>query len=195
MALGGTVKHDLAALEARLREHPRQLLAADLRTRNRTLAAVRTQAVRRLQPELGGLKAGTIRRQLRLMRATAASPRAVLEFSAKRFRLFGNFNVRQTKRGVPLRRLPWRLETLEGDLVPPAALRQAFIQRARQSGVPNVWIRVPGAGRYPITAILAASLATAFRARGLGAELIAFGRARSRVVWEQDMKYRLSRRF
>jgi hypothetical protein len=193
MAIGGTVHHDLRGLEERLRLHPRELLAADVRTKNRTAASTRSEAVRQLSRALGGVKAGAIRRQIRMQRATPQVPRAVLEFSHKRFRLFGNVNVRQTKRGVPLSRLPWRMEALDGDVIPPQALTHAFIHRGRQSGVPNVWIRV-GTSRYPITAILVSSVSTAFRDRGLGTALIAYGRARQRSVFAQEMKFRVSNR-
>lgn len=190
MGVTGTVHHDLRALEAALREYPRALLQADVRTKNRTAAATRTEAVRRLRAELPGLKAGVIRRQMKIVRATSTNPRALLEFTAKRFRLFGNFNARQTKGGVRVSRLPWRIETLDGDIVPPQILAHAFIQRGRRSGVPHVWIRV-GPQRYPITALLGSSLATAFKQRGLGSELIAFGRSRFRIVFGQEMRYRL----
>ena len=193
MAITGTVRHDLAGLEARLRLYPQELLAADVRAKNRTASSTRTEAVRRLRPLLRGLKAGAIRRQIKLKRASRAAPRAVLEFSAKRFRLFGNYNARQTKSGVRITGLPWRMEALDGDLIPVQALAHAFIQRARATGVPNVWLRV-GTKRYPITAIVASSLATAFRNADLGAALVTFSRARHRAVLGQEMRYRLSRR-
>jgi len=193
MGVTGTVTHDLQGLEARLRLHPKELLAADLRTKNRTAASTRTEAVRRLRPEFGSLKAGTIRRQIKLVRATPGTPRAILEFSAKRFRLFGNYGGSQTKTGVRIGRLPWRIEALDGDVVPPQALAHAFIQRGRMSGVPNVWIRT-GTKRYSITALLASSLASAFKVGGLGAGLVSFGRSRYRVVFAQEMKFRVSKR-
>lgn len=193
MGVTGTVHHDLAKLEERLRLHPKELLAADVRTKNRAAGSTRTEAVRQLGALLGGVKAGAIRRQIKMLRATPQAPRAVLEFSVKRFRLFSNLAARQTTRGVALRRVPWRIEALDGDVVPPQVLAHAFIQRGRQSGVPNVWIRA-GTKRYPITALLVSSLATAFKDRGLGPGLLAFGRNRMRVVFAQEMKFRVSSR-
>lgn len=192
MALGGTVRHDLARLEGALRLHPKELMAAHLRTINRTASHVRTHAVREMGAVLPGLKSAVIRRQTRLMLAKQANPRSVLQFSAKRFRLFDNF-VGFSTRGVRLRRTPWRLEDLEGVVVPPSALAKAFIQRARASGVPNVWIRL-GAKRYPITALLASSLSSAFSAGGIGAGLVQRGRARFPVVFDQEMKFRLAKK-
>jgi hypothetical protein len=193
MALGGTVRHNLERLEGALRLHPKELMAAHLRSINRTVSHVRTQGVREMGALLPGLERAAVRRQTKLTLARQAAPRAVVEFSAKRFRLFGNFVTPGTRAGVRPRRMPWRIESLGGTTVPPAALGRAFLARGRTSGVPNVWIRV-GAKRYPITALLASSLATAFRARGIGERLVRLGRARREIVFEQEMKFRLAKR-
>lgn len=195
MALALNVRHDLQRLEARLGAYPRERMIAAVRAFNRAMTTVRAEGARSMAAELPGLKIGTIKRQMKQRRATQANPVAVLEFTAKRFRLFGNFADRQTRRGVPLRRMPWRLENLEGEEVRPAALAHAFIQRARVSGVPNVWLRTSLVGkRYPISAVLAPSLASAFVQRRIGQALLRIGRARLAVVLEQEMKFRLSKR-
>lgn len=189
--MAGTVKHSLEKLEAALRRYPRELLAADVRARNRTAASSRTQAVRRLRADLP-IKAGALRRQIKVSRAVLGKAPAVLEFSAKRFRLFGNWNARQSAAGVRIGRVPWRMESLDGEPIAPQALAHAFIQRARASGVPNVWVRV-GARRYPITAILASSVSTTLRDRGHKNALLEFGRARFREVRAQEMNYRIAK--
>lgn len=187
----GRVSHTLARLEAAVLLHPKELLAANVRAKNRAVASVRTEAVRLLRPLFPGLKAGSIRRQLKITWAKAKDPRAILEFSAKRFRLFGNFNARQTKRGV---RAPnvWRLETLDGVVVPAQILAHAFIQRGRASGVPHVGVRM-NTRRYPITTLQGSSLATTFRSRYLGDILLNFGRRRFRIVLDQEMRYRIAK--
>lgn len=196
MGVTGTVHHDLRSLEARLRLHPKELLAADLRTRNRTATQSRTEAVRRLRPELPGVKAGTIRRQLKITRATRTNLRATLEFSAKRLRLFGNLPLRQiaTKFGTGARvgRPPFRLELADGTQLSSAQLSRLFIQRAR-TGAVNVWVR-EGSRSRPFQAVVIGSLSRAFRERGVKAPLLAYGRERYRVVFAQEMKYRVSKR-
>ena len=196
MAIGGTITHDLRGLEARLRLHPKELLAADVRTRNRVASSSRTHAVRLLRPELAGLKAGTIRRQLKITRATGARPVATLEFSAKRLRVFGNVALRliATKWGTGARlgRLPFRLELADGSPVTAEQMSRFFIQRTR-SGRPNVLVR-EGRKSTPIQAVVLPSPSHAFRERGVGAQTIAYGRGRFRVVFAQEMKFRVSKR-
>jgi hypothetical protein len=189
------VRHDLKGLEAVLDLYPKELLAAGVRAVNKTLVSVRQAAVNELKPELPGLKVGAIRNQLKIKRATSREFVATLTFTEKRFRLYGNFARTQTRRGIRLRSMPWRIETLDGEQVPVSVLRHAFIQRAVISGVPNVWIRTSLVGkRYPITALLAPSLASAFVERGIGNAVIQVGRIRFPVVLEQEAKFRLSKR-
>jgi hypothetical protein len=187
------VKHDLQRLGAAFDLYPRELMSAAVRAQNRVMTTVRRVAVNELHPQFAGLKKGSLRRQLKIATATARSPSASLEFSAKRFRLFGNFNARQTKSGVRLTRMPWRLETASGDAVSPASLAHAFIQRPRTGGAVNVWVRA-GARRYPITSIVVSGLAAAFRDRHLGVGLVALGRARFAIEFRREAQFRLSQR-
>jgi hypothetical protein len=187
------VRHDLGRLRASLEQYPKEAMAAARRSINRSITTVRREAVKRLRAILPGLKVGSILRQIKLMRASARAPTGSLAFSAARFRL-ANFHARQTTRGVRLRSMPWRLETLEGERVDTGALARAFIARARSNKKANhVWIRT-GKSRYPITALLAPSLAEAFVARGIGEALVVVGRARFAVVYEQEMKFRLGKK-
>lgn len=186
------VRHNLNRLEAELGLYPNELRRAAVRALNRTITTVRAEASRSMQKEYPGLRIGPIKRQMVLKRATFNAPIAVITFSHKRFRLFGNFASRQTARGVPLRRLPWRIETLEGETVQPAELAHAFIQRSRRTGVPNVWIRTSLVKqRYPITALLAPSLASTFVERHLGDKLVAIGHARFNAVLLQERRFSL----
>lgn len=196
MALGGTVRHDLAGLEERLRLHPKELLAADVRTKNRVASSSRTHAVRLLRPELAGIKAAASRRQLKIARATPARPVATLEFSAKRWRVFGNVALRllATKWGTGARlgRLPFRLELADGSPVTAEQMRRLFVQRTR-GGRPNVLVR-EGKKSAPIYVVVLPSPSHAFRERGVGTRTVAFGRWRYRTVFAQEMKYRIARR-
>lgn len=191
MALTINVKHDLNRLQVSLGSYPNHVMGAATRAINRSMVTIRTQAVRDMRAALGGIKAGVVQRQLRMTNARRGKLDASLEFSAKRFRLL-NFDARQTTTGVRLRKMPWRLETLDGEPVTPADLRHAFIQRARTNNSAHVWVRV-GKKRYPITAILAPSLAEAFVQRHIGEALVRIGHARFRAVLDQEMRFRLSR--
>lgn len=192
MGLSYDARHDMRRLELDMALYPREAMEATARAFNRTATTVRAEGSRILSREYPGLKIASIKAKIKQQRATRALLRASLAFSPKRFRLFGNFTERQTRRGVALRRAPWRLEALDGDVIPPQALSHAFIQRAR-TGVANVWLRV-GRKRYPITAVVAASLATAFVERRIGDELMRIGRARFAVVLDQEAKFSLRQR-
>jgi hypothetical protein len=184
-----SVSHTLKAYEARLAGLPKERMAAAVRSLNRAMTTVRAEASRDMGKEYPGLKIGTIKRQMRMKRATRGDPAASVTFSAKRFRLFGNWNVRQTRKGV-LGRLPFRwIETASGELVRPSELSRAFIQRSK-AGTPNVWIRV-GKDRYPIEALVASSLATAFVERAIGRRLGKVARERFAVVFAQEVSFRL----
>jgi hypothetical protein len=192
MALSIDAKHDLQRLEDALGLYPQELLAAAVRSQNRVMTTLRAQGAKELAPQFVGLKISALKRQLKITRATAREPAAVLEFSAKRFRLFGNFNTRQTSHGVSVSRLPWRLEAADGDELPRQVLAHAFIQRAR-GGRPNVWIRV-GTKRYPIIGIFVSAPAAAFRDRDLGTNLTALGRFRFAIELKREAQFRLSMR-
>lgn len=192
MPLAIDVRHSLKRLEKSLNQYAAEQMAAHVRASNRAMTTVRKEGATEMRAVLPGLKVGTIKRQMKQDRATRLSPAAVLTFTANRFRLFAGFGARQTASGVRISGAPWRIETADGQTVSPAQLSQAFIQRSRASGSPFVFLRA-GAARYPITSLLAPSLATAFAERGIGAGLVRIGRARYAVVLEQERKFRLSK--
>ena len=197
MGVTGTVTHDLRGLEARLRLYPQELLAADVRAKNRTASSSRTEAVRLLRVLLPGIKAGTLRRQLKITRASRSVPRATLEFSAKRLRLFGNVPLQRIASkygtGARLGRLPFRIELADGTPISAAQLTRMFIQRS-SSGRSNVWVR-EGSKSRPIQAVVTGTLSRAYREEGVGSAVISFGRARFRTVLTQEFRYRIAKRF
>jgi hypothetical protein len=191
---GINIRHDLNALEARLAEYPKQMLAAAVRAQNRTISTLRKEGAKRISGEFPGIKSATLKRQMRMQLANRNAPRAALTFSAKRFRLFGNVPLRQiaTKygTGVKLGRLPFRLELADGTPVSQEMFRRFFLQRARSSRAINVWVR-EGKGSIPFQAVVAPSLAHAFRERAIGEALVRLGRERFQVVLRQEMTFRL----
>lgn len=197
MPFAWKVRDSLRGLEARFAAYPRELLAAGVRAKNRAMTTVRKEGARLMKPEFAGVKVGTLKRQMRQSRATREVPRAVLTFSAKRFRLLGNLPLRTiaTKwgTGVRLGRLPFRLELADGSPVSADMLRRFFVQRARSSGRVNVWVR-EGKRSEPFQAVVAPSLAHAFRERGIGFRLVEIGRRRFHEVLRQEMRFRLKGR-
>jgi hypothetical protein len=190
-----SAQHGLDRLAEALRKYPVEKMAAAVRAQNRTMSALRAEAARRLQPDLAGMKIGTIKRQLKQTRATASNARAILEFSAKRFGLVRNVRLNQiaTKWGTGARlgKMPFRLELADGTPVTPEQLKRLFIQRSH-SGKVNVWVR-EGRHSRPFQAVVVAGVAAAYRARNLAPRLMNIGRERMAIVLEQEFKYRLSK--
>lgn len=190
-----TATQNLDRLERALRDYPAEKMQAAVRAQNRVMSTLRAEAARRLQPDLAGIKIGTIKRQLKQTRATARNASAILEFSAKRFSLFSNVRLRQfaTKWGTGARigKMPFRLELADGTPVTPEQLNRLFIQRAK-SGKVNVWVR-EGRTRRPFQAVVVAGVAAAYRSRNLAPLLLSMGRERMAIVLEQEFKFRLSK--
>jgi len=188
------LKHSLGGFEAHLAGLAGARMKAAVRALNRTMTTVRAEAARAMAREYEGLKIGTLKRQMRFKRATASEADASITFSNRRFRLYGNWNVRHSRgQRVRLARLPFRVETGEGRRLDPAALSGAFLQRAKSNGTPNVFLRV-GRARYPITALVAPSLSSAFVERQVGEKLARIARTRFAVVFAQELKFRLATR-
>jgi len=189
-----SVRHTLDSLSARLALLPQERMAAAVRALNRTVTTVRAQASRDLSKEYPGLKIGVIKKRLRFARATRSQPSASITFSNHRFSLYHNWKVRQTRTGVRVGRLPWALEDWEGKRIPATLLRHAFIQSSTNNrGQHNVYLRV-GRERYPILGLVAPSLSSALVERGIGLALSRFARDRFAVAFEQEAKFRLSKR-
>lgn len=187
------IRHGMDKLSAELGLLAKEQMPAAVRSMNRTITTVRAEGARGLGREYPGLKIGKIKRQMRFKRAVASDPSASITFSNKRFRLFGNWNVRQTRSGVRGGRLPFRLESGDGLEITSDMLRSAFIQRSRTHGTANVWRRAHK-GRYPIEVILAPSLSSALVERGIGDALVRTARGRFAVVFMQEARFRLSKR-
>jgi hypothetical protein len=188
------VKHSLGGFEAHLAGLADARMKAAVRALNRTMTTVRAEAARAMAREYEGLKIGTLKRQMRFKRATASEAAASITFSNRRFRLYGNWSLRHSRgQRVRTARLPFRVETGEGRRLDPAALRDAFIQRAKSNGAPNLFLRA-GRERYPITVLVAPSLSSAFVERQVGEKLARIARTRFAVVFAQELKFRLATR-
>ena len=188
------IRHTLDAYAARLSLLPAERMQAAVRTLNRTMTTVRAEGARALQKEYPGLKVGTIKKRMKFVRATRGKPQAEIVFSGARFSLFHNWRARQTKTGVRVGKLPYRLETWDGTPVPLEKLQQAFIQRPTSNrGRWNVYQRM-GRERYPIQGVVAPGLARAFVERGIRASLSRLARQRFAIVFQQEAKFRLSKR-
>lgn len=188
------VRHDIDRIIANLEVYGEERLKAAVRAANRTMTSGRAETARDLAREYPGLKIAAIKQRIRRERATPAHAIAALVFSGRRIPLYGNFDMRALGRwGVGFRRLPWRIETVTGELVTPEMLRRAFRQRSRRTGRADVYSRL-SAQRLSFELLLAPGLARALAERGIGESLSRAIRQRFGVVFRQELKFRLSQR-
>lgn len=172
----------------------RARLDAAPRAINRALTSGRAEAVRLMRAEYGGLQAGQIRSRIKMVRATRARPVGSLVFSGKRIALYNRFGMRSAGRfGVRFRKLPWRLETIDGDPITPDMLARAFRQRGRGSGRASVFAR-QNAARDSLEVLLAPGVARGLSERRLEPKVRAVMLSRYAVVLDQEMRFRLSKR-
>ncbi len=187
------IRHSLGKLSAELGLYPKEHKAAAVRALNRTMTAVRAEAARALQKEYAGVKIATLKKRLRFRRASQKEMRAAIDFSGRRIVLFGNFGMRAVgKWGVRFGKVPWRIEGVSGDPVTPAILARAFRQRGTggRANVMSRWTKF----RQSAEILLAPGVARALAERGIGNALVRLSRSRFSVVFEQEAKFRLSKR-
>ena len=187
------VRHTLGKLSAELGLYPKEHKAAAVRALNRTMTTVRAESARSLQKEYPGVKVAALKKRLRFRRANQKDMRAAIDFSGRRIVLFGNFGMRAVgKWGVRFSKLPWRIEGVSGDVVTPEILARAFRQRGTggRANVMSRWTKY----RQSAEILLAPGVARALAERGIGEALVRLGRTRFAVVFEQEAKFRLSKR-
>lgn len=189
------IRHSLDKLVADLGLIRAEALPAAARAMNRTMTTVRARSARMAQASYPGMRIAALKKQLKLIKASVRSPRAVLIFSEKRFSLYHNWRgVRQTGRGVKVLRHPWAIELWDGTRVDLGRLRDAFIQRPLTNrGQWSVYVR-EGRARYPIQGLVVPSLASAFVEEKIGEAMALVTRERFALEFEREGKYRLSKR-
>ncbi len=189
------VRENLRDIVRKFESSTREQVAAALpRALNRTLTTTRAAAARLLGKGYPGMKAATLKRQIKFTRASKALPTAVLTFSGRRFRLYGNFNVRTRNTrygtGVPQgARLPANLLTGDNRPVSGADAVKMFLARSGRNGRPNFWLRL-GRDRMPITVVVVRGLAGAYVQEKIDQALIPIARDRFVVAITQELKFR-----
>lgn len=152
--------------------------AAAVRALNRTGAAVRTEAVRQIRGRYN-LRAGTVRDQIRIVRASRQRLTVDVIASGAPIPLV-EFGARQTKKGVTVR------VTKQRKLV-----KGVFIARMK-SGKVGVFERL-GKARLPIRELFSISLPRTFTQRQILAALQKVAAERFNLEFQRDLAYRLGR--
>jgi len=187
------VRHTLDRLEANLGMLAKERLQAAVRAMNRTMTTVRKEAATDLRKEYPGVKIALLKARMKLKRASQQIPTAAVVFSGKRFALYGNFGMRAFgKWGVGFGKLPWRIETISGETVPPEMLARAFRNR-RSGGRATVFSRHTKV-RTSQEVLVAPGIARALTEKHIGNSLTRVARKRFAIVFLQEMNFRLSKR-
>jgi len=188
------IRADLSRVQATLGLLEREVMPAAVRAMNKTLTTVRAEASRELRRDYPGVKAGALKARMKLVRATRNRPTAEVVFSGSRIPLYGNFGMRGFGRfGVRFGKLPWRVETLEGEAVGRERMARAFRNRLKRGGRAVVFSRETK-HRQSHQILVAPGIARALAERPLGATLVRIGRARFLEVLDQEVRFVLSKR-
>jgi len=188
-----TISDTLDQLAARLDEYPRQRNLAASRALNRAMSAARKQSSTWLRGIYPGIKVAQLKARMGMKLSTSSTLTAVLTFSGKRFALYGNFGMHSFGQfGVSFSGLPWRIETVSGEVVTPEMLQRAFRNRSTRSGKPLVFSRHTKV-RTSQEVLVAPGLARAVDERGLKKPILQLARDRFGVVLQQEVTYRLSK--
>lgn len=191
------IRADLSGVSARLGVMERELMPAAVRAMNKTLTTVRAEAAREFRPMYAGLKVSAIKARMKLVRATRTKPVAAVVFNGSRFSLYRNFGMRAFGAwGVRFGKLPWRVETLSGDIATEelkANPRRLFRNRLRRGGRAAVFLRWTEQ-RLSHEMLVAPGLAQALVETAIGNKMVTVGRARFLQVFDQEARFILSKR-
>jgi len=188
------IRADLQRVQLKVGLLEREVMPAAVRAMNKTLTTVRAEATKELRRDYPGVKASAMKARMKLVRATRGKPTAAVVFSGSRFSLYGNFGMRPFGQfGVRFAKLPWRVETLDGDVVGPERMARAFRNRFRRGGRAAVFARE---SKYRLSQemLLAPGIARAIGERRVDAILVRVGRARFAEVFAQEVRFILSKR-
>jgi hypothetical protein len=187
------ISAEMSGVHAMLDALEREKAPAAARALNGTVTTVRSLAVNDLKADYP-IKVGAIRKRINLEKATKGKLQAAAVFSGARIPMFGNFGMRGLKNmGVRFSKLPWRVETADGQQVDGAMLQRAFRNRLKRGGRATVMAR-EGSGRYPIQVLVAPGLSRALVEKKLGAAYEAAGRARFAELYLRELQFIISKR-
>lgn len=173
------VQHNLKSVVARFAVESQRLIdASTVRALNRTATTVRAAAVKGIRARYN-LKAGAIRRQMKLTRATRTRLVSEVVVSGRRIPLI-EFSARQVRRGVTVRVTKQR-----------KLIRGVFVARM-PSGHVGVFER-QGKERLPIRQLFSLSLPQAFTQKQIMTALKRVAAERFNIELARDLKYRMGK--
>jgi hypothetical protein len=188
------IRHDISGAQAKLHLHEKAVMTAAVRAMNRTNTTVRKETANSLQEFYPGMKVSTLKAKLRMTKATRNKPESRLDPAKGRVPLMGNFGMaRRGRFGVYFSKLPWRIETPDGESIPPQLLQtNAFVNPLQVSGRLVVFVRL-GRRRLPIGVLLAPGPAKTIVEKGLRARMYRLGAEIFNRNFNRELAYAKSR--
>jgi hypothetical protein len=157
-----------------------EVKGAVTRSLNKTATTVRNEASTEIR-KIYNLKAGVIKKQIKIKKANRANPTAIISASGRPIPLI-EFTARQRKAGVSV-----LIKRGQRKVV-----RSAFIAKM-PSGNVGVFQR-KGKLRLPIRELFSISLPRVFTSKAIFAALVKIARQRFPVVFAQEARFALSKR-
>lgn len=182
------IRSDISGAQDKLNTAKNAVMTAAIRAMNRTTTTVRKECSDELQQYYPGIKVSNLKARMQLVKAVRSVPEARIQYRAGRISMMGNFGMhRRGKFGVYFSKLPWRMETPEGDVIPSSMLQtNAFINRLH-GGRQVVFVRL-GDRRLPISVLLAPGIAKAVVEKGI----LAKEQDRGRVIFEKNFAHEMA---
>jgi hypothetical protein len=124
MPVAMDIRSDISGAQEKLRLHQQAVMTAAVRSMNRTSVTVRKDASNGLQEFYPGMKVSALKARLKMTKATRNKPEARLDPTKGRIPMMGNFGMtRRGRFGVYFSKLPWRMETPDGEIISAGLLK------------------------------------------------------------------------
>lgn len=195
MAVSVDIRTDISGAMEKLQMHKQAVMTAAVRAMNKTMTTVRKETSGQLQEFYPGIKISTLKARQSFTKATRNKPETKLNPSKGRIPLMNNFGMHRKGRfGVYFSKLPWRIETPDGTIIPPGLLStNAFVNKLSTGDRNVVFVRL-GRARLPIGVLLAPSVAKTIIEKGMLRRMKARGTERFHTVFAQELAYAKSRK-
>jgi hypothetical protein len=194
MPVAMDIRSDISGAQEKLRLHQQAVMTAAVRSMNRTSVTVRKDASNGLQEFYPGMKVSALKARLKMTKATRNKPEARLDPTKGRIPMMGNFGMtRRGRFGVYFSKLPWRMETPDGEIISAGLLQTNAFVNTLHGGRLVVFVRI-GNRRLPIGVLLAPSPAKTIVEKGIRARMYKRAREVFDANFARELAYAKSRK-
>ena len=188
------IKSTIDGVRAQFKALPGEMVDANIRALNKVAKSARAVVVKKVRPGYPGVKVRELNSRLLIERAHHGSMQVALTMTGKRFVLYGKFGMKPVGDwGVMFTKMPYKVETVEGNAVSDEMLARAFRQRSGRTGRPDVFARETKA-RSSMTLLLVPGLNRSFRDLNADRVLKDTFRIRYPIVLRQEVNFLVGKR-